>query len=170
VVRFFEGWQLTNERLVTTIASLSLAQLELRPAPHLWPIWATTSHLAGARVYWLCSIFKEPGAATTPFTDPSGNGWEDEPDHPREAKELVFALESSWAIVQQCLERWTPEMLDHEVRRVRDGEIQVHTRQAVLMRLLTHDASHAGEIAQTLGMFGLPELDLWTGRAPTVSE
>jgi uncharacterized damage-inducible protein DinB len=170
VVRFFEGWQLTNERLVTTVGSLSLAQLELRPAPHLWPIWATTSHLAGARIYWLCSIFKEPGAATTPFTDPSGNGWEDEPDHPREAKELVFALESSWAIVQQCLERWTPEMLDHEVRRVRDGEIQVHTRQAVLMRLLTHDASHAGEIAQTLGMFGLPELDLWTGRAPTVSE
>ena len=170
VVRFFEGWQLTNERLVTTVSGLSPEQLELRPAPHLWPIWATTAHLAGTRVYWLCVVFKEPGAETTPFTDPNGDGWEDDIDHPRHADELVFALESSWAIVQSCLERWTPETLTHEARRVRDDKIQVHTRQSVLMRMLTHDASHIGEISLTLGMYGLPELDLWTGRAPTVSE
>jgi uncharacterized damage-inducible protein DinB len=170
VGRFYEGWQLTNERLVATIGALSLEQLKLKPAPHLWPIWATTAHLAGARVYWLCGVFKEPGAESTPFIDPNGDGWEDDPGHPRHAKELVFALESSWAIVRQCLERWTPETLDSEARRLRDDKIQVHTRQSVLMRLLTHDASHAGEISQTLGMYELPELDLWTGRAPTVSE
>ena len=169
VVHFYQGWQLTNERLVNTIGALSLEQLELRPAPHLWPIWATTAHLAGARVYWLCAVFKEPGADTTPFIDANGDGWEDDPDHPRNAHELVFALESSWAIVQRCLELWTARSLNHEARRVRDDKIQVHTRQSVLMRLLTHDASHAGEISQTLGMYGLPELDLWTGRAPTVS-
>jgi hypothetical protein len=32
------------------------------------------------------------------------------------------------------------------------------------MRLLTHDAYHAGEISQALGMHGLQEVDLWTGR------
>jgi len=55
-------------------------------------------------------------------------------------------------------------MLHREFRRERDGRIQIITRQSVLMRLLTHDASHAGEISQTLGVHGLPEIDLWTGR------
>jgi len=53
--------------------------------------------------------------------------------------------------------------------RERDGKIQIHTRQSVLMRLLTHDAGHCGEISQTLGMHGLGEVDLWTGRAPTLA-
>lgn len=149
------------------MAALSPEQLELRPAPHLWPIWATAAHLAVARVYWLCAFLGEPGAERTPFTDPANEGWEDDLDHPRQANKLVFALESSWAIVAGCLERWTLEMLEAEFERERDGKIQVLTRQSVLMRLITHDASHAGEISQTLGMHGLKELDLWTGRAPT---
>jgi hypothetical protein len=57
-------------------------------------------------------------------------------------------------------------MLGDEFFRERDGQTQVHTRQSVLMRMITHEASHAGEIAQTLGMYGSKELDLWTGRAP----
>ena len=32
------------------------------------------------------------------------------------------------------------------------------------MRLLTHDGYHGGEISLTLGMHGLKEVDLWTGR------
>lgn len=147
-----------------TLGALSPEQLEVRPAPHLWPIWATAAHLAAVRVYWLCAVLGEPGAERTPFSDPSGEGWEDDLNHPRKPNELVFALESSWAIVAECLERWTPEMLDDEFLRERDGKIQVHTRQSVLMRLITHDASHAGEISQTLGMHGFKELDLWTGR------
>jgi hypothetical protein len=56
-------------------------------------------------------------------------------------------------------------MLEAEFHRERDGKIQVLTRQSVLMRLITHDASHAGEISQTLGIHGVAkELDLWTGR------
>jgi len=164
---FYEGWRFTNERLVETLGALSAEQLVVRPAPQLWPIWATAAHMAGARVYWLCAVLREQGAERTPFTDPSGEGWEDDLNHPRQPNELVFALESSWAIVADCLERWTPEMLDDEFLREREGKIQVHTRQSVLMRLITHDASHAGEISQTLGMFGFKELDLWTGRAPT---
>ena len=165
---FFEGWRFTNDRLVERIGALSSEELELKPAPDLWPIWATAAHVAGTRVYWLCAVFKERGAEHTPFTDPNGDGWEDDLTHPRGAAELVVALVSSWKIVDDCLERWTPEMLHDEFRRERDGEIQIHTRQSVLMRLLTHDASHAGEISQTLGVHGLAGVDLWTGRAPTV--
>jgi hypothetical protein len=60
-------------------------------------------------------------------------------------------------------------MLQDEFRREREGQIQIHTRQSVLMRMLTHDAYHCAEIGQTLGMHGLPEVDIWTGRAPLLA-
>jgi uncharacterized damage-inducible protein DinB len=168
VAPFYEGWRSTNERLVERIGELSPRQLELRPGPDLWPIWATTAHVAGARVYWLCAIFKEPGAERAPFVDAAGYGWEDDLAHPRRPSELTFALGTSWSIVEECLQRWTPEMLQEEFRRESAGQIEIHTRQAVLMRLLTHDAYHGGEISQTLGMNGLKELDLWAARSPTL--
>jgi uncharacterized damage-inducible protein DinB len=165
VAPFYAGWGVTNQRLVERIGALSREQLEMKAAPDLWPIWATAAHLSGARVYWLCSVLKEPGAEHTPFVNP-GEGWEDDLTHPRQTGELVVALESSWKIVHECLERWTPEMLQDEFHRERDGKIQIHTRQSVLMRLLTHDAEHCSEISQTLAMHGVPGIDLWTGRAP----
>ena len=170
IAPFFDGWRLTNDRLVKRIGALSGAELELRPAPDFWPIWATAAHVAGARVYWLCGVLQERGADRTPFADPNGDGWEDDLTHPRQAPELVFALESSWTIVEQCLDRWTSEMLQEEFRRERDGKIQVLTRQSVLMRMLTHDASHAGEISQTLGMHALNGIDLFTGRVTRTVE
>ena len=169
VAPFYDGWRFTHNRLVERVGALSAEQLGLRPAGNLWPIWATAAHLAATRVYWLCIICKEPGAESTPFPDPTGETWEDDLAHPREAAELTLALESTWKIVERCLERWTPEMLQDEFRRERDGKTQIFTRQSLLMRLLTHDAEHAGEISATLGMNGLTGVDLWTGRAPTES-
>lgn len=169
VAPFYDGWRFANERLIDRIGALSPEQLALRAAPHLWPIWAITAHTAGVRPYWLCQIFKEPGAERTPFADPNGEGWEDDPTHPRQASELVSALRSTWTIVEDCLGRWTPTMLQDEFRREINGQIQIHTRQSVLIRLLTHDAYHCGEIAQALGMHGLPEVDIWSGRVPILS-
>jgi uncharacterized damage-inducible protein DinB len=164
VAPFYDGWRMQNARMVDVIANLSNEQLRLRAAPDKWPVWAIAGHTAGARVYWLCGVLKESGAETTPFTDPqSGEGWEDHEDHPRAAAELVGALESSWWIVERCLERWSPTMLADEFSREWNGRVQIHTRQSVLMRLLTHDAYHAGEISSILGTRGLPEIDLWSG-------
>ena len=162
VAPFYEGWRKQNGRLVDAIRSLSDEQLKLRAAPHQWPIWAIAAHTAGARVYWLCGVFKEPGAETTPFTDAaSGYGWEDDENTPRGSHDLVTALESSWAIVARCLGSWTTPMLREEYTREIGGKTQRHTRQSVLMRMLTHDAYHSGEISQILGSYGLPEIDLW---------
>lgn len=73
-----------------------------------------------------------------------------------------MALLSSWSAVDRSLQKWTPEQLREEVTRVRaDGSKQVHTRQLILFRLITHDAVHAGEISQLLGEQVLPELDPW---------
>jgi len=169
VAPFYEGWRYANERLMERIGTLSPEQLALGASPDHWPIWAITAHAAGVRVYWLCQIFKEPGAERTPFKDPSGEGWEDDLTNPRGPSELVPALESTWTIVEDCLMRWTPETLQDEFRREINGQVQIHTRQGVLMRLLTHDAYHIGEITQTLGVNGLPEIYIWTSRVLTSS-
>jgi uncharacterized damage-inducible protein DinB len=163
---FYLGWRTYNERLVDVIRPMTMDQLQLRPAPERWPIWATVAHTAGARVYWLCGVFGEPGAENTPFPDAaSGVGWEDDEDHPRGAAELVQALETTWAIVEGALVHWTPGMLSEPFRREYAGEKQVHTRQSVIMRLLTHDAYHCGELSQTLGSHKLPQIDLWAPKA-----
>jgi uncharacterized damage-inducible protein DinB len=158
----YDGWRKGNTRLIDGVRDLSPEQLQLAPSPSVWPIWALAAHTAGARVYWLCGVFKEAGAETTPFPDPlSGIGWEDDPATPRRADELVTALDTSWRIVERCLETWQPAMLADEFTRVIAGKTQIHTRQSVLMRLITHDAFHSGEISSILGAHGLPEIDLW---------
>jgi uncharacterized damage-inducible protein DinB len=168
VAPFYRGWWQLNDRLAGTVGSLSAPELGWSPAPSMWPIWALAAHLAAARVYWLCAILGEPGAASTPFTDPNGPGWEDDLGRPRGSDELVLALRSTWEVVDGCLQRWTPGMLETDFRRVRGDAVELHTRQSVLIRLLTHDASHAGEISQTLGAHGHGEIDLWSGLARTL--
>jgi uncharacterized damage-inducible protein DinB len=164
VGRFYDTWDVYNARIVEVIRELTDEQLALRPSPDRWPIWATVGHTAGTRVYWLCHVFGEPGAETTPFRDPDGLGWEDDLDHPRTAAELAEALESTWQIVAGCLERWTPEILFEDFAPMADKRTQIHSRQAVLIRMLSHDAYHSGELSQTLGIHGLTQIDLW--RAP----
>jgi uncharacterized damage-inducible protein DinB len=103
----------------------------------------------------------EPGAETTPFPDPNGEGWEDDLDHPRGAAELVGALETTWAIVDRCLDRWTPESLQETVERDYGEQHQVHSRASIIQRLITHEAYHCGELSLTLGIHDLPQIDLW---------
>lgn len=159
---FYDRWPQYNRRLVEVVRPMTTEQLAIRPAPEGWPIWATVGHTAAARVYWLCGILGEPGADTTPWPDPVNDpGWEDDLGHPRAAEALVTALDTTWRIVDGVLDRWTPEMLAEPFLRRYGGVEQVHSRSSVLQRLLTHEAYHCGELSQTLGIRGLPQIDLW---------
>lgn len=159
---FYDRWPQYNRRLTEVIAAMSDEQLAIRPAPDGSPIWATVGHTAGVRVYWLCGVLGEPGAEITPFNDPmSGVGWEDDLSHPRSAAELVEALDTTWAIIDRCLDQWTPAMLREPVERFYGDERQLHSRSSILQRLLTHEAYHCGELSQTLGIAGQPQIDLW---------
>ena len=161
VAPIFEGWHKTQAHLIDRLPKLGPPELNLRASPEGWPIWAIVSHLAGARVHWLCGVLKERGAETTPFPDPFGDGWEDHLDVPRGSKELVFAIESSGRVLESCLTRWTPEMLSEVFTRPRGDEVQWHTRQSVLTRLVMHDAFHCGEVSSLLGAHGLLSMDPW---------
>jgi uncharacterized damage-inducible protein DinB len=159
--RFYDRWPHYNRRLTEVVGAMTDDQLAIRPAPERWPIWATVGHTAAARTYWLCAVVGEPGAETTPWADPNADGWEDDLDHPRSAAELVRALDTTFAIIEGCLDRWTPQTLDEVIERQYGGRVQVHSRASILQRLLTHEAYHCGELSQTLGIRDLPQIDLW---------
>ena len=160
--RYYAMWPQYDRRLREVIGAMSDEQLAIRPSPERWPIWATVGHTAGTRVYWLCTILGELGADATPFSVGDEEGWEDHLDHPRTAAELVMALQTTWAIIDHCLDGWTPAMLGEQIARIYAGEHQVHTRSSIVQRLFTHDAYHCGELSQTLGIAGLPQIDLWS--------
>jgi uncharacterized damage-inducible protein DinB len=158
---FYDQWPQYNKRLTDVVARMSVASLALRPDPGRAPAWAIVGHIAGVRVYWLCEVIGEPGAETTPFADPGGPGWEDDEAEPRDAAELVDALEKTWRIVEGCLDRWSPEMMGDTFERTSNAVRQAHSRTSILQRIFSHDVYHCGELSQTLGVAGLPQVDLW---------
>jgi uncharacterized damage-inducible protein DinB len=159
---FYDRWPQYNRRLTEIVGAMTDEQLAIRPSPERWPIWATVGHTAGTRTYWLCTVLGEPGAEATPWPDPTdGVGWEDDLDHARSAGELVMALDTTFAIIDGLLDRWTPDMLGEDFERVYGDQRQVHSRASILQRLFTHEAYHCGELSQTLGIRDLPQIDLW---------
>ena len=158
---FYDRWPQYNRRLIEAIAPLTDDQLAIRPSPDHWPIWAIAGHLASTRVYWLCAIAGEAGFESTPWPDPNSDGWEDDLSHPRTAAELVTALDTTFAIIDDVLDRWTPEMLGVEFERFYGDGRQVHSRSSILQRLLTHDAYHDGELALALGSHSLEPVYIW---------
>jgi uncharacterized damage-inducible protein DinB len=73
----------------------------------------------------------------------------------------VWALEATWKVIEGSLERWTPETMVEEFSRGEWDEGRTYTRRSVILRLLSHDAYHTGEISIALGQLGLPAIDIW---------
>jgi uncharacterized damage-inducible protein DinB len=168
VAPIYQDWPQHNARLRDGVRFLTSEQLALRAGMEHATIWQLAAHAAGARVYWLCAILGEPGWQRTPFAPPFEEGWEDDPAYPRSGEELAWALDSTFSVVRECLERWAPDDLAFEAPRAFGGISVVHTRASILNRLFSHDAFHAGEISQLLGLHHLPEIDLW--RRPRAGE
>ena len=153
-------WPLINQRLSERVATMTAEQLALHPSPARWPLWATIGHAACQRVYWLCDFAGEPGANATRFTNAAYNcPGDDDLEHVLSADALVEALASTFVIVERCLDRWTLEMLDEEIRH--PGP-RVHTRGWIIQRVFSHDVSHIAELNETLGAHGLAQVDIWS--------
>jgi hypothetical protein len=158
----YSMWPQYNRRLRDVVGAMTEEQLAIRPSPERWPLWATAGHTACQRVFWLCDFAGEPGAETTPFTDAAHNcPGDDDLDHVLSADALVDALNSTFRIVESCLDRWTLDILDEEIRREDFGEDWVHTRGSVIQRVFSHDVHHSAELNETLGVAGLAQIDLW---------
>ena len=164
IQRLTSGWRQVNSRLRQRLTELRAEDFLLTSYEGYWPIWAILGHLAGMRVYWLCGILGQAGADSTPFPNADGEGWEDHPDVPRSKDEVIGAIDSTWRIVERWLEGWSPDRLEQSFKRtLRDGTVQVQSHHSVLVRVMTHDAFHAGEVSVILGTHGLEAIDLWRG-------
>ena len=86
-------------------------------------------------------------------------GWEDDEDHPRSARELVGAFETTWALIDGCLRRWTADDLAVEFTRTY-GRRQSASRGWVIWHLIEHELLHGTEIALILRSNGLPTLEV----------
>jgi hypothetical protein len=158
----YSTWPKVNRRFRDVVATMTDEQLALRPSPERWPLWATIGHAACQRVFWLCDFAGEPGAETTPFTSAANNcPGDDDLEHVLSANALALALDSTFVIVERCLERWTLEMLGEEIRHLEWDGSWVHSRGAVIQRVFSHDISHIAELNETLGVHGLSQVELW---------
>lgn len=153
----YAGWDVYAKYLVEAVAPLTPEQLEMRPAANLRSIYEIATHIIGARARWFSQLLGEGGEtmAALSLYDRAGQPI-------RNAAELEMGLERSWAIIAECLGRWTIANLTDTFQDVDpdSGESETLTRQWVIWHLIEHDLHHGGELFYTLGMHGLPTPDL----------
>jgi hypothetical protein len=158
----YSKWPEYNRRLRDVVAAMSEEQLALRPSPERWPLWATVGHLACQRISGLCGYLGEPGAETTPFPNALYNCPGDEDlEHVLDASALAAALDSTFAIIERCLDTWTMDMLGEEIRRTFGEREWVNTRGGVLQGTFAHDLWHTAELNEALDVAGLQQIMLW---------
>lgn len=80
---------------------------------------------------------------------------------------LAWALDASFEVVADVLARWTVEGLSLTAERRWGDTVQVHTRASVISRSPSHDAFHAGEVSQPLGLHEAASIDPWRRTPPT---
>ena len=149
VSRFYEGWSAFNDNMVAIIAPLDTAQLGLRSGPDQRRIWFLAAHIVATRVSWFHEwMFEGPASLMAPAV------WDDDDAPARTSEELVHGLRETWAMIDGCLHRWTPELLDETFLHPRNPR-EPRSRQWITWHVIEHDLVHGGELALTLGMHGL---------------
>ena len=158
----FSSWPRYNALLREAVRDLTDQQLAFQPSVERWPLWASIGHTACQRVSLICGLAGEPGAESTPFPNALYNCPGDEDlENVLHATELVRALDSTFLIVEQCLDRWTFDTLEDEIQRTFDSEKWFGTRGSVIQRAFAHDISHIAEVNEIFGLAGLTKIELW---------
>ena len=157
LTRFYKGWDLIQQQLLTVIAPLGPEQLALRASPHHWSIGMIATHIVSTRVGWFHMVLKEGDSADLePLTT-----WEVDDQPPHTAAEITAGLEKTWRMIENALARWTPDDLDKEFHGWPYGDDDPwYSRQWVLWHVLEHDLMHGGELSLALGMHGLTSIKI----------
>jgi len=149
----YKGWDNYQALLITAIEPLSLAQLALRPAPHLRSVGENAAHIVGARVGWLHYVLGRGDETLVAML-----GWNQRDQPARPAAELVNGLAATWHVIEETLTHWNTADLAGIVHDSEDNA--EYTRQWVIWHLIEHDVHHGGELSFTLGMHGLTGIDI----------
>jgi uncharacterized damage-inducible protein DinB len=151
VADVYAGWGDFHHLLVKAVRPLTPEQLDLRAAPHLRTLRTLAAHIVRTRISWFQGLMGMGGAEYEELAT------FDRPDKPAwEAAELVRGMEASWRLVQDSLGGWTIPDLQQIYEGSWQDEPYSLTRQWVIQHVLEHDHVHGGELALTLGIYGLP--------------
>jgi uncharacterized damage-inducible protein DinB len=146
---FNQAWKEYQTLLIKAIAPLSADQLALRAAPNLRSIGEIVLHMIGARARWFSIDMHEGGETMAEL-----GTWDRKGMPTRSASELVNGLETTWQLMQEALERWTPAQWE-EILGGTPNEPETFSRSWIIWHLIEHDLHHGGEASLTLGMHGL---------------
>ena len=155
----YHMWANHQAKLLDTLRPLSPEQMQLH-VEGAWAIWQLASNMAGGRLYWVCRMLGEDDLGHGSLFP--GTGWEDTPDHPRTAEELIDAFEKTWQVVEHALDRWTVDDLAVDVHAVDFwGHPRTLKRAGVVAHMMLHEAHHSGEISLILRAHNLPTQINW---------
>jgi uncharacterized damage-inducible protein DinB len=152
----YENWRGYNERLQKCIASLTNEQLELQPAPRMWPLGQVVQHIISVRAGWFSGTLQDADGVMNEYML---WGQRDSPE--RSAAEMVRGLEETWAFIESRLQRWTPaDCAMTFPDEWEDGKIHQVARNWVIYHVLEHDLHHGSEVSLILGMNGLQGIEI----------
>jgi uncharacterized damage-inducible protein DinB len=186
---FYAGWGIYNQRLVAAIAPLTGEQFALRTTPRHWSIGMYVTHIVANRAWWFHARMGEGSDDLTSLDLWALGVCEADVDPGHTAAELVAGLERTWQLIGETLARLTPAELERLVPplsqedRVRHANLvepalQPYAQmwleasrlagdvrpavslQSIIWGVLEHDIHHGSEISTTLGIHGLPVVEL----------
>ncbi len=157
IAPFYKGWNEYQQHLVRVVAQLTPDQMALGAGPELRPLGMLATHIVSVRAGWFYFVLQERDERLNEIA-----GWEEWERPYRPAAELVKGLETTWQVIDAALNRWTIADLDDVVWDLDDDgkPVKSYTRQWVIWHLIEHDLHHGGELSFTLGVHGLPAIDL----------
>jgi uncharacterized damage-inducible protein DinB len=186
---FYAGWGRYQQRLVAAIAPLTGEQLALRTTPQHWSVGMYATHIVANRAWWFHARMGEGSDDLTSLELWALGVCEADVDPFHSTAELVAGLEKTWQLIEETLARLTPADLEQvvppldEAERVRHakrvepalqpyaqmwldrehlaGEVRpTVSHQSIIWGVLEHDIHHGSEISTTLGIHGLPVVEL----------
>lgn len=186
---FYPGWGIYNQHLINAIAPLTQEQLALRTTPKHWTIDMYVTHIVANRAWWFHTRMGEGGDDLTPLDLWALGVCEADIDPSHSAAVLVDGLKRTWQLIEQTLAPLTPTGLHKTIPPLTEAEREHHaslvepalqpyaqtwlererqfvgvrpsrSRQWIIWGVLEHDIQHGSEISTTLGVHGLPVLDL----------
>jgi uncharacterized damage-inducible protein DinB len=146
----YANWHEYQVKLRDCIAPLTIDDLALQPAPHMWPLGQLAQHIISVRAGWFSATLQENDEGMNAYIE-----WGQRESPARSGADLAQGLDETWAFIESRLRGWTEADRAITFPDEWEGQVNYVSRSWVIYHVMEHDLHHGGEIALILGMHGL---------------